>query len=113
MARRAREQHPDQWRNTPRYLRLRARVLAEQPLCVLCLKRGILGVVATEMDHTRPVAFGGARWDRANVRGVCSPCHAAKSATEKQRLTRPASLTCIHGTISTNNCEECEGIAHV
>ena len=79
MARRAREQHPDQWRNTPRYLRLRARVLAEQPLCVLCLARGDFVVMATEMDHTRPVAFGGARWDRSQrARAVCSPCHAAQ-----------------------------------
>ena len=108
MADRSREQHPDQWRNTPRYLRLRARVLDEEPLCVLCLARGVNGVVATEMDHTRPVVLGGARWDRNNVRGLCTPCHIKKSATEKQALTKPASLTCIHGTISTNDCEDCE-----
>ena len=90
------------------YLRLRARVLDEEPLCMLCLARDLSGVVATEMDHTRPVALGGARWDRNNVRGLCTPCHAKKSATEKQTLTRPASLTCLHGTISTNNCEDCE-----
>ena len=55
---------------------------------MLCLARDLSGVVATEMDHTRPVALGGARWDRNNVRGLCSPCHAKKSATEKANIDK-------------------------
>ena len=107
MADRSREDGPD-WRNTPRYLRLRRLVLAEQPLCLLCQERGIEGMVATELDHIEPVAAGGDRWNRANLRGLCVDCHREKSDQELQALRNPASVTCLHGTVSAVDCPDCQ-----
>ena len=107
MADRSREDGPD-WRNTPRYARLRASLLAREPCCRLCTERGILGVTAEEMDHINPVVFGGDRWDEDNLQPLCEDCHAAKSAKEQQVHRRPSSYTCIHGTISTEVCPDCQ-----
>ncbi len=51
-------------------------VLAAQPICVLCKR-----AAATEVDHRVPKAQDGPD-DLANLQGVCSACHRAKSAAE-------------------------------
>jgi len=56
--------------------RLRAIVLAAQPICALCQR-----AAATEVDHRVPKAQEGPD-DLANLQGVCSACHRAKSAAE-------------------------------
>ena len=40
---------------------------------------------AVEADHIVPVAEGGAEHDVTNGQGVCTPCHAAKTAAEAAR----------------------------
>lgn len=60
--------------------RLRAQVLAEEPLCRWCLARGLL-VASTEVDHIKD-----SRDDysddnsRENLTGMCNACHSLKTA---------------------------------
>lgn len=54
--------------------RLRAAVLAEEPVC------GICGVApSTTVDHIVPRAHGGDD-RRANLRGACAPCNLARGS---------------------------------
>ncbi|MEO6081576.1 MAG: HNH endonuclease signature motif containing protein [Umezawaea sp.] len=52
---------------------IRARVLRRDPLCRVCGHR-----LSTEVDHIEP----GDDHDETNLQGICSPCHAVKSARE-------------------------------
>ena len=61
----------------------RAAVLAEEPLCRSCLKRGRTEP-AVEVDHIVRLADGGSD-DRSNKQGLCKPCHDAKSQREHAR----------------------------
>lgn len=61
--------------------KLRAQVLAEEPLCRLCLKKGKTSK-STIVDHIKPLAWGGAETS-ANRQGLCAPCHDEKSAAER------------------------------
>lgn len=56
--------------------KLRALVLARQPLCSSCQRRA-----STQVDHIVPKAAGGTD-EEHNLRGVCGDCHAAKTARE-------------------------------
>lgn len=60
--------------------RLRAAVLAEEPLCRECAKAGRV-TAAEDVDHIVPRARGGTD-DRANLQPLCAPCHSTKTATE-------------------------------
>ena len=51
--------------------------------CVKCGKAGRL-----EVDHIKPVALGGAKYDLANLQTLDRGCHIAKSAAER-RAARP------------------------
>lgn len=56
--------------------------LAENPLCVECLRQGIT-TLANVVDHIIPhkgnkVLF----WDKSNWQPLCTPCHNRKTATE-------------------------------
>ena len=67
--------------------RVRARVLAAEPRCRMCVAAGRdieNGRVswATEVDHIIPLVQGGARLDRANLQPLCGRCHAEKTARE-------------------------------
>lgn len=62
-------------------MRERAAVLREEPLCRLCLARGI-SRASERVDHIRPLAWGGSD-ARANKQGLCKPCHDEKSAAER------------------------------
>lgn len=64
-------------------MRERARVLAEEPFCRVCLSRG-LQVRADEVDHIKPLAWGGTD-ERVNKQALCIPCHRAKSSAERAR----------------------------
>ncbi|NCP10369.1 MAG: HNH endonuclease [Sphingomonadales bacterium] len=59
----------------------RAQVIAEEPFCRLCLKRG-KHVRTDVVDHIVPLAWGGSD-TRENKQGLCDPCHDAKSAAER------------------------------
>ena len=61
--------------------RLRARILAREPLCRACRERGRV-TVATDLDHSIPKAKGGTD-DESNLAPLCRPCHDAKSAADR------------------------------
>lgn len=65
-----------------RWRRLRARVLREEPRCRAC------GAPSTEADHIRPISLQGARWDRANLQGLCKACHKVKTQRESINARR-------------------------
>jgi 5-methylcytosine-specific restriction protein A len=58
--------------------RLRAQVLAEQPLCPLCAARGWT-VPAVDVDH---IDNDGDNNARTNLVGLCHSCHALKTAQD-------------------------------
>lgn len=64
---------------TTRWRRLRAAVLAEQPLCGACRHAG-RATVATDVDHVVPHR-GDTRlfWDHANLQALCHACHSRKT----------------------------------
>lgn len=70
--------------------KLRAAVLSRDNfLCQECVRNGKL-TPAAEVDHVIPKAKGGTD-NPANLQGLCSPCHSAKTAREAnpgQRLSR-------------------------
>lgn len=43
--------------------------LNAHPLCLIC-KRG-----ANEVDHIKPLARGGSKYDESNLRPLCKSCH--------------------------------------
>jgi 5-methylcytosine-specific restriction enzyme A len=67
------------WYCSLRWRLLRASVIREQPFCMVCDSQG-RRVVTQEIDHVRkhdgdPALF----WDRANLQGLCKPCHTRKT----------------------------------
>jgi 5-methylcytosine-specific restriction endonuclease McrA len=70
--------------NTVAWKRLRARVLAESPLCVHCADRGIVRA-AQHVDHIN----GDAMDNRPeNLQGLCVSCHSRKTAREVNARVR-------------------------
>ena len=65
----------------------RAQVLREEPFCRACLKRD-LEVAADEVDHIKPLSEGGSD-ARSNKQALCTPCHAAKTATDRSAARGP------------------------
>ena len=68
------------WYKSARWQRLRREVLYTEPLCRSCLARG-RKTPTREIDHivkhdNNPGRF----WDRANLQGLCKPCHTIKTA---------------------------------
>ena len=55
---------------------MRARVLAEEPICAIvgC------GWPSTHVDHIVPLARGGDPFNRTNLQGMCGPHNASKGA---------------------------------
>ncbi|KAA9357221.1 HNH endonuclease signature motif containing protein [Larkinella humicola] len=61
---------------------------SKHPLCVECLKKGILtdcspGKKTGVTDHIQPINQGGDPWDPENWQTLCNSCHNAKSGKEK------------------------------
>jgi len=73
--------------NTTRWRKLRKRVLAASPLCVICLADGRTEE-ATQCDHITPLHKGGAAFDRNNIQTLCAKCHEVKSAYEARMRER-------------------------
>jgi 5-methylcytosine-specific restriction protein A len=68
--------------------RMRAIVLAEEPLCRICLEAEPQRITpSTIADHRVPKSQGGTD-DRENYQGVCDPCHVAKTARESADARR-------------------------
>ena len=55
---------------------MRKRVLLEEPACRVC------GRPATTVDHIRPLALGGAPYDRSKLQALCLAHHHQKTARE-------------------------------
>jgi len=64
--------------NSTYWLRLRALVLAQCPLCVTCLAEGRTRA-ASHVDH---IDADSRNNDLTNLQGLCRPCHSAKTARE-------------------------------
>lgn len=68
--------------NSTAWKKLRAQVLAEEPLCRWCLARGLY-VASTDVDHIKD-----SREDysddsrRENLTGLCHECHSLKTARD-------------------------------
>lgn len=66
--------------------RLRKRYRDDNPLCEMCLKRGVVRPMH-EVDHIVP--FKGKddplRLDETNLQSLCRPCHATKTAADYRK----------------------------
>lgn len=65
---------------------LREELFRRSPLCAECERRGLVAL-ATQRDHIKPLAEGGADIED-NVQGLCEPCHEEKSLQERLRGQR-------------------------
>jgi len=75
--------------NTANWQRLRAAVLAREPLCRECQRQGMV-TAAHVVDHIVPVQDGGTD-ATSNLQPLCASCHNAKTQreiAERQRLAR-------------------------
>lgn len=63
--------HSQRWLNT------RRKVLARDPICKVCDD-----ALSEQVDHVVPLSQGGDPYSLENLRGICVPCHARKSARE-------------------------------
>lgn len=60
--------------------RIRAQVLRDNPLCVMCKAKGRV-TLATQVDHIKALVNGGT--DTAdNRQGLCDECHQVKTAQD-------------------------------
>jgi 5-methylcytosine-specific restriction enzyme A len=67
--------------------------LANNPLCVECLKKQRL-VAATVVDHIVPHKGNPALfWNRDNLQALCKRCHNRKTATSDSRWGRGAGIS--------------------
>lgn len=66
---------------SPRWKRLRRRILLERPWCQWpgCSRP------ATDVDHTLPLEDGGEPWDELNLSALCHPHHSRKTADDVAR----------------------------
>ena len=67
------------------WLRIRARQLAEQPLCEECARSGRL-TPAQEVHHIIPLVSGGMN-DKANLMSLCKRCHSGITMSEMNGRT--------------------------
>lgn len=67
--------------------RLRAQVLAGEPLCRVCAAVGRV-TPARELDHIKPKADGGTD-ELVNLQPLCTACHQAKTARDSGKQVRP------------------------
>jgi len=67
--------------SSARWRKVRARKLAANPLCEMCIKDGRL-TGAQMVDHITPIKRGGAQLDMNNLQSLCNACHNKKTAKE-------------------------------
>jgi 5-methylcytosine-specific restriction endonuclease McrA len=65
--------------HSPRWRKLRAYVLQNKPVCVMCTR------AAKFLDHITPISQGGAIWDEDNLQGLCIKCNASKTAKDRYK----------------------------
>ena len=65
--------------------RLRRLKLRRDPLCEICLARGLV-VAAEEVDHIFPVKdYPELRLVYSNLQSACTPCHSKKTRKENKK----------------------------
>ena len=69
--------------NSRDWRKLRAFILAGEPLCREC------SAVATVVDHITPIRLGGSKWSHENLQPLCAGCHNKKSRSEYGKTTLP------------------------
>lgn len=69
------------------HVKLRAELLAREPLCRHCRAKG-KAVVATIADHVVSLAKGGAVHDIDNLQPLCLDCHNDKTLREQGKTPR-------------------------
>jgi 5-methylcytosine-specific restriction endonuclease McrA len=67
---------------TKRWEILRRRVLYDQPLCP-GVQGATCGALAEHVHHIKDIADGGDPWARANLLGLCAPCHSRITRLEQ------------------------------
>ncbi|MGG1483500.1 HNH endonuclease signature motif containing protein [Peribacillus castrilensis] len=67
--------------SSTRWRRVRAKKMANNPLCEICLSNGLL-TGADMVDHIKPIKQGGALLDMSNLQSLCNSCHRRKTAKE-------------------------------
>lgn len=72
-----------------RWLMLRRRRLAIEPMCRACAAQGI-DELASEVDHLTPVEQGGDPWALEGTQSLCASCHARKTRREQRQGITPA-----------------------
>ena len=73
-----------------RHRKWRKAIIARDPLCVHCERRGKL-TPATIADHITPLnPDGTGDWSLGNGQGLCVPCHNAKTAADRTASTKGA-----------------------
>lgn len=66
--------------------------LKQNPLCVQCEAEGNVRE-ATEVDHIKPIANGGARYDANNLQALCKHHHSKKTAQENRGVLKSSRKT--------------------
>jgi 5-methylcytosine-specific restriction protein A len=84
--------------NSTAWRRVRAVVLARDPVCVLCLKLGRV-TISTIADHIKErKAHPELALDADNCRGTCSPCHSQRTRLREQgKLMDTTETIIVHG----------------
>ena len=72
--------------STRPWRRLRAHILARDPICKLCAEADRL-TLSCEVDHIVPIHLGGSD-SATNLRGLCHDCHARITAQQLRDLVR-------------------------
>lgn len=73
---------------TSKWEKFRKTFLAEHPLCVECLKHGIIKP-ATDVDHIVPHKGDMNKfWNLKNLQALCHECHSRKTATEDSNFLK-------------------------
>ncbi|WP_192820185.1 HNH endonuclease [Rufibacter sp. LB8] len=67
--------------------KLRARKLANDPLCTHCQKKGII-TLGSDIDHVLSIAKRpDLKLDYDNLQTLCKSCHSIKTSSENKRPT--------------------------
>lgn len=69
------------WKD-PRWIRLSALTLREEPTCRMC------GAPSEVADHIQELADGGAPFSRSNTQGLCRACNTGKGQRSTQARKR-------------------------
>ena len=72
---------------TNRWKKMRAIILAEQPVCVMCDKLG-LATEAKVVDHIKEIIDGCDPFDKSNLQALCVSHHNNKTAKERKARSK-------------------------